>query len=196
MNIKKSMSALVSLLSLGLSSQSQGAAPVPDQFSPPENPIPFTYAVGGPSAQVLYQSLTVGLGGRLAELRLPIGCESGQVILEIFDADSNGLPIPESSARLTRRYRADFFPVEVFIDFQTLPLGGRVSVNPGDRIVIVLSNPTGSCGIAAGQNGDGYLAGTGHGDDTTNPFPPVPLNISPGGGDDLPFQTLVRLTGP
>ena len=98
--------------------------------------------------------------------------------------------------RLTRRYAADIFPIVVSRDFQPLPLGGRVGVTVGERIVIVLSNPTGSCGIAAGVAGDVYLGGTGHADDTTDVFPPVPLNISPTNPDDLPFQTLVRLTGP
>ncbi len=165
-----------------------------DQEALPEDPIPFTYALN--SGQVLYQSLTVGLSGRLAQLRLPIGCESGTVIVEIFNADSDGLPVAGERPRLTRRYRADFFPEVVPLDFQALPLGGRVGVTAGNRIVIVLSNPTGSCGIAFGVPGDAYFGGTGHADDTTDVFPPVPLNISAGMGDDLPFQTFVRLTGP
>ena len=180
-----------------LFTQAQAAPPVIDQQALPADPIPFTYALGGPtSRQVLYQSLTVGLSGRLAELRLPIGCESGEVIVEIFNADPSGLPVAGESPRLTRRFRADLFPEMVFVDFQALPLGGRVGVTAGEQIVIVLSNPTGSCGVAAGVPGDGYMDGTGHADDTTDPFPPVALNISPGGADDLPFQTLVRLMGP
>jgi hypothetical protein len=175
--------------------QVQAAPPVLDQVALPNNAEPFTYALN--SDQVLYQSLTVGLSGRLAELRLPIGCGSGEVIVEIFNADpTTGLPVAGGLPRLTRSFRADMFPEVVSIDFQPLPLGGRVGVTAGDEIVIVLSNPTGSCGIAAGVEGDIYTLGTGHADDLTNIFPPVPLNISPGGGDDLPFQTLVRRTGP
>ena len=195
MNCKGILSLLVIPITFSFSLQVQAAAPVIDQGAPPADPIPFTYALGGPSEQVLYQSLTVGLSGRLAELRLPIGCFDGEVIVEIFNADANGLPAAGESPRLTRRFRADLFPEIVFVDFQALPLGGRVGVTAGDRIVIVLSNPTGSCGIAAGFPGNAYLGGTGHASDLVN-VDPVPLNISPGGADDLPFQTLVRLTGP
>ena len=176
-----------------LAAHVQAAPPVLDQQSPVADPIPFTWTLDGPSGQVLYQSLTVGLRGRLAELRLPIGCESGEVIVEVFNADPSGLPITGERPRLTRRFAANLFPEIVFTDFQPLPLGGRVGVTAGDRIVFVLSNPTGSCGIAAGVPGDGYLGGTGQADDTANPFPPVPLLLS--GTDDLPFQTLVRRTG-
>ena len=182
----------VSVLLL-LATQAKAAPPVLDQQAPADPSGAFTYALGGPSAQVLYQSLTVGLSGRFAELHLPIGCESGEVILEVFNADTSGLPVAGESPRLTRRFRADLFPTIVSADFQVLPLGGRVGITAGDRIVLVLSNPTGSCGIQAGVPGDPYLGGTGHAEDTINTSP-VPLSLS--GTDDLPFQTFVRLTGP
>lgn len=108
----------------------------------------------------LYQSLTPGLDGRLAELHLPIGCESGEVVLEVFDAGADGLPATGATPRLRRSYAADLFPSVVTVDFQTLPLGGRVGVTAGEYIVFVLSNPTGSCGVAAGMPGDTYLGGT------------------------------------
>ena len=191
------LSTLVIPLAACFAVQAQAAPPVLDQQAPVADPIPFTFALGGTtSRQVLYQSLTVARNGRLAELRLPIGCESGEVIVEIYNANADGLPVAGESPRLTRRFAADLFPEEVSTDFQPLPLGGRVGVTAGERIVIVLSNPTGSCGVAAGVAGDGYLGGTGHGDDTTDPFPPVPLNESDTNPDDLPFQSLVRLTGP
>jgi len=197
MNKKNFVSIFLVSLVFCHANQVLAAAPVLDQEAAVADPIPFTFALGGAgSRQVLYQSLTVGLNGRLAELRLPIGCESGEVILEIFNANPDGLPVVGETPRLTRRFAADSFPVDVSGEFQALPLGGRVGVTAGDRIVIVLSNPTGSCGIAAGVAGDVYLGGTGHADDTTDIFPPVPLNISETNPDDLPFQTLVRLTGP
>ncbi len=195
MNKKNFVSILFISLVFCLVAQVQAAPPVPDQEAPAADPIPFTFALGGGSGQVLFQSLTVGLNGRLAELRLPIGCASGEVILEIFNANPSGLPVAGERPRLRRRFAADMFPEVVSGDFQSLPLGGRVGVTPGERIVIVLSNPTGSCGIAAGVAGNGYLGGTGHADDTTDIFPPVPLNLSPTNPDDLPFQTLMRLTG-
>ncbi len=196
MNKKNFVSIFLVSLFFWHANQVLAAAPVLDQEAAVADPIPFTFALGGAgSRQVLYQSLTVGLNGRLVELRLPIGCGSGEVILEIFNADANGLPVAGESPRLTRRYAANLFPDVVSEEFQPLPLGGRVGVTAGERIVIVLSNPTGSCGIAAGVPGDVYLGGTGHADDTTNIFPPVPLNLSPTNPDDLPFQTFVRRTG-
>ncbi len=176
------------------------APPVLDQSSPADPSATFTYAVGGPSVQVLSQTLTVGLSGRLAEVRVPIGCESGQVILQITDVDtSTGVPggLPGSSVLAERRYRANLFPEVVTADFQSLSLGGRVGVTVGDRIAIVLSNPTGSCGVQPGPAGpvvgDPYAGGTGWAEDTIN-VSPVPLSTGTG-TDDLPFQTFVRLTG-
>jgi hypothetical protein len=194
MNSKNILSLLIIPIVFCFSLQVQAAPPILDQEAPVADPIPFTLALGGAgSRQVLYQSLTVSLTGRLAELRLPIGCASGEVIVEIFNANPDGLPVAGERPRLTRRFPADTFPDIVTVDYQPLPLGGRVGVTAGERIVIVLSNPTGSCGVAAGEAGDGYLGGTGHADDTTNIFPPVPMSLS--GFDDMPFQTLVRLTG-
>ncbi len=168
------------------------APPVLDQSSPADPNAAVTFAVGGPSVQVLSQTLTVGLSGRLAEVRVPIGCESGRVILQITDVDTLGLP--GSSVLAERRYPANFFPEVVTADFQSLPLGGRVGVTAGDRIAIVLSNPTGSCGVQPGPLGNPYTGGTGWADDTTDPFPPVPLSLGTNRAD-LPFQTFVRVTG-
>jgi hypothetical protein len=167
------------------------AAPVLDQSAPVDPVAPTTWALS--PTQNLIQSFTVGLHGRLAELDLPIGCASGEVILEIYDALPSGLP-DTTALRLRRSYAANLFPLIVSAEFQPLPLGGRVGVNPGDRLTLVLSNPTGSCGIQFGIAGDPYLGGTGIADDPTDSYPGAPLILS--GTDDLPFQMFVRLTGP
>lgn len=195
MNIKNVASTIFMAVVLCLAGQAQAAPPVLDQQADVADPIPFTFALGGFFNQVLYQSFTVGLGGRLAKIRLPIGCESGEVILEIFDANSDGLPIAGAPARLTRAFDAEMFPAVVSGDFQPLPMGARLRVSPGERLVMVLSNPSGSCGIAFGVAGDHYLGGTGHAEDTVNTFP-VPLHFSPTNPDDLPFQTFVQARGP
>lgn len=195
MQFNRARGLFFSLLVIGLAAPPAAAAPVVDQTSPVADPIPFTWALGGPSEQMLYQSVTVGIDGRLGELRLPIGCESGRVILEVYTADaSTGLPAAGAVPRLTRSYPANFFPEIVTVDFQTLPLGGRAAVTAGETIVFALSNPTGSCGIAWGVAGDGYTDGTGHAADSVNGFVPVPLSLS--GTDDLPFVTVVRRPGP
>ena len=166
------------------------AEPVLDQSAPADPAAATTLALS--STQKLIQSFTAGLTGRLAELGLPIGCDSGEVIVEIYDADPAGLPI-EGTRRLHRTYDANLFPTIVTAEFQPLLLGGRVGVTAGERLAIVLSNPSGFCGIQLSLPGDAYLDGTGWYDDPTDTFPPAPLG---NGTDDLAFQTFVRLTGP
>lgn len=169
------------------------AAPVLDQSAPADPGAPFTWALGGPTNQVLAQTVTVGIGGRLPEVRVPIGCSSGTVVAEIRDVDVTGEP--GTTVLVRRRYRADFFPVIVSATFQPLRLGGRVRVSVGDRVAIVLSNPTGSCGVQPGPSGDPYAGGTGFSSDDLDPGVWVPLNTGMGSTDDLPFQTYVRVTG-
>jgi hypothetical protein len=142
----------------------------------------------------------VGLTGRLAEIRLPIGSCSGVLVVEIFDADMNELPVAGLRPRLTRSFAANLFPVVVTGDFEPLPLGGRVGVIPGDRLVMVLSNPTGTCGIAPSVAGDSYSDSNGlgraHFAEAVNLFEIYPLDSdNPAEPNDLPFQTLVRRTG-
>ncbi len=69
-------------------------------------------------------------------------------------------------------------------------------VNPGDRLVMVLSNPSGSCGIAPSVAGDSYILGRAHFAEAVNLFEIVPLDLDDSlRPNDLPFQTLVRRTG-
>jgi hypothetical protein len=167
------------------------AAPVLDQSSAPDAGSPITLAVGGPSGQVLAQTLTAAIGGRLAEVRLPIGCASGELVLQVKDVALDGKP--GTTVLATRRYPADLFPAVVTVDFQSLPLGGRVGLTPGDRIALVLSNPTGSCGVYPGVP-SGYTDGDGWTQDPT--FGWQQLLISGSSATDIGFQTFVRMTEP
>ena len=138
--------------------------------------------------------MTVGIGGHLPEIQIPIGCASGTVVAEIRDVDAM-TGEPGSTVLVRRSYRADFFPTIVSAAFQPFRLGGRARVSTGDRIAIVLSNPTGSCGVQPGPSGDPYAAGSGFSSDDLDPGVWVPLNTGMGNTDDLPFQTFVRVTG-
>ena len=182
--------AVVALVSTSLFA----AEPVLDQSAPADPTAAFTWALGGATNQFLAQTLTVGIGGRLAEIRVPIGCGSGTVIAEIRDVDA-GTGEPGTTVLVRRNYRADFFPEVVSETFQPLRLGGRARVSVGDRVAIVLSNPTGSCGVQPGPGGDPYAGGTGFSSDDLAPGVWVPLSIGAGSTDDLPFQTYVRVTG-
>ena len=170
------------------------AAPVLDQSAPADPTASFTWALGGSSNQLLAQTLTVGISGKLVEVRVPIGCGSGAVIVEIRDVDSS-TGEPGTTVLARRRYRADFFPGVVTATFEPLRLGGRAGVTAGDRVAIVLSNPTGSCGVQPGPSGDPYAGGTGYSQDDLAPGVWIRLNTGAGATDDLPFQSWVRASG-
>jgi hypothetical protein len=101
--------------------------------------------------------------------------------------------LPGSTVIATRRYRATHFPEIVSIDLTSISFGGRVRVTAGDRLALVLSNPSGSCGILPGASGDTYPEGSGWAKDDVNTNW-VPLSPS-GGPDDVGFQSYVRLPG-
>jgi hypothetical protein len=100
---------------------------------------------------------------------------------------------PGTAELATRRYGADLFPTIVSGDFQSLPLGGRVGLTPGQSIALVLSNPTGSCGVFPGIF-SGYSGGDAWTLDLTYGWQRLLINGS--AVTDIAFQTLVRVTGP
>ena len=166
----------------------QGPPFVVDQSAPTDpGPIPFTHAVGGPSEQVLSQTVTAGVDGRLREVRVPMGCGSGEVVLEIRDVNAEGQPGPTLYRSLS--FDAGDFPVPVTDEFRSMRITGRpVRFAPGDMFAISLSNPTGSCGVWPGPVGDPYTGGTGWADPNDGPMVPLSLGT---GRDDLPFQTVM-----
>jgi len=170
------------------------AEPVLDQSAPVDPGAALTWAVGGAGHQWVAQTLTVGIDGHLAEVRVPIGCGSGRVVAEIRDVDP-GTGLPGTTVLVRRSYRADFFPTVVTATFEPLRLGGRAAVAAGDRVAIVIGNPTGSCGILQGPAGDPYGGGTGFTSDDLDPGVWVPFSTGVGATDDLPFQSFVRAPG-
>ena len=167
------------------------AAPVLDQQNPGDPAATFTFAIGGPSAQTVAQTITVGLDGRLTEFRVPVGCASGRLIAEVRDVDASSGQ-PGATVIATRSYRSDHFPGIVSTDLTPISFGGRVRVTAGDQLALVLSNPTGSCGILPGLAGNPYPAGSGWAMDDVNTIW-VPLLLS--GTDDLGFESYVRRPG-
>ncbi len=167
------------------------AAPVLDQQNPGDPAAAFTFAIGGPSAQTVAQTVTVGLDGRLTEFRVPVGCDSGRLIAEIRDVDASSGQ-PGATVIATRSYRSGHFAEIVSTDLTSISFGGRVRVMAGDQLALVLSNPTGSCGILPGAPGNPYPAGTGWAMDDVNTNW-VPLSLS--GTDDVGFESYVRRPG-
>lgn len=147
-----------------------------------------TFAVGGASEQKLAQTFTVGLPGRLTEVRFPIGCADGMLSVEIQGTTPAGEP--DGVVLLRRSIRANRLPTVVPGTFEPLRLGGGLRVAPGDHLAIVLSNSTGSCGVALGPDGDAYLDGRSFFDARPNLPGWIPISSS-SPEDDLPFQTFV-----
>lgn len=178
------------LLVLGSPAVADAPTRVIDQsLSPQEAPISFTYAVGGPSEQVLSQTVTAGLAGRLVEVRLPLGCTDGRVILEIRDVDaSTGQPGSNVFHRAT--YPARRFPGESTDALQALSIGGSLDFAAGDRFAIVLTNVGGVCGLWPAAVGDGYPNGTAWAESLGNPISPLG---QVDGRDDMPFETVMRI---
>jgi len=186
------------LLGIALLAATSPAAAQPpslqiDQEQPAIDAGELTLAIGGESEQKLAQTFTVGLAGRLAEVRFPIGCGSGRLEVEIQGTTATGEP--DGSVLVRRSFRADALPGVVPATFVAFSLPRRLEVAPGDVLAIVLSNATGSCGVASGPDGDSYPAGRAWFDARPNPPGWVPL--SPGSAeDDLPFQTVVFAHAP
>jgi len=156
-----------------------------DQEQPAIDAGSLTLAIGGPSEQMLAQTVTVGLDGRLAEVRFPIGCEDGVLDVEIQGTTATGEP--DGVVLVRRSFAASRLPGVVPATFETLGLPRRLAVSPGDTLAIVLRNDSGSCGLASPPAGDTYPGGQAFFD--ARPNPPGWLPLSPVA--DLPFQTVV-----
>jgi hypothetical protein len=165
------------------------AALVVDQSAPAAPPpIVGTWAVGGPSEQVLSQTVTAGVDGRLREVRIPIGCGSGEVLLEVRNVNPAGQP--GGTVLYSRTYRLALFETIVSDAFTSLPLHGPpLRFSAGDTFAISLSNPTGSCGVWPGPIGNPYAGGTGWADPNDGSIVPLSLGT---GQDDLPFVTIMQ----
>jgi hypothetical protein len=153
-----------------------------------------TYAVGGSSDQKLAQSFTVGLEGALTEIHLPVSCSSGELIVEIQSLDSGGRPSGRTvaSGRVPAR---DIGPP--LSNFRPISLEEPLDVLPGQHYAIIISNPTGTCGMLQGPEGNSYGGGTGFFDARPNRPGWIGFKGGPGSPDqpqDLPFKTVVDTT--
>lgn len=144
---------------------------------------------GGPaSEQMLAQTVTVGRSGVLTEVRLPIACSKGTLIVEIQGVAPDGTP--DGVARARRSIPARLLPSTFPPAFQTFRFGSKLSYASGDRFAIVLkmSDPVSqTCGVARGPAGDPYA----HGDVYFDARPNPPGWIRTFDDRDLPFQTLI-----
>lgn len=179
------------LLLIAASAHAQSTSIFIDQMQPLIDSSVGGLAIGGASQEKLAQTVTVGLDGRLRGVYLPIGCDSGRLIVEIRNVDPSGTPgsvllarsaFPaEEIAAIGPLFR--FFPIEDDRD---------LSFASGNRFAIVLRNPTGTCGIFRGPIGDSYTGGAGFFEALPNPPGWIPFSATET-RLDLPFMTRMRL---
>ncbi|RFB04832.1 hypothetical protein [Parvularcula marina] len=149
-------------------------------------------AIGGSSEQKLAQTFTVGVTGGLTAIEIPVGCSDGQLTVEIQGQTATGEP--NGIAQRRAIVNADEVPPPPD-DFVRIHLPTDLPVRAGARLALVLTNTSGTCGLARAPAGETYSGGGLFFDARPNPpgwisnktfFGPdadVPL--------DLPFRTLM-----
>jgi hypothetical protein len=189
----------LSLLLIAVSTQAQSPGVFVDQMQPLVDTSVGGMAIGGPSQEKLSQTVTVGHSGHLRGVFLPIGCDSGRLIVEIRSVEPSGAPGIVLIAR--RAFPAEqvtvIGPLFRYFKFEDDDDRDRdhdrdLTFLAGSRFAIVLRNPTGTCGIFRGPVGDTYTGGSGFFDALPNPpgwvpFSPTETRL------DLPFMTVMNL---
>jgi len=189
-NILRSL-FVISLLLTAAWAQSQSPRQFIDQMQPVIDTTAGSLAIGGASQEKLAQTVTVGLNATLHGLYLPIGCDTGRLIVEIRNVESNGAPGTVVFGH--QGFLAEDVP-SIGPLFRYFRLGDDpgLTFTAGSRFAIVLRNPTGSCGIFRGPTGDSYSQGDGFFDARPNPPGWVPFSMTEA-RLDLPFMTVMRL---
>ena len=182
-----------------------GATLIVDQQQPGIDPSYPPLEVGGPMDKRLAQTFTVGIEGVFQEVHLPVQCESGVLLIEIFSLDGDVPAAPSTGLWDRGLMEASSLPPmdpPVFrsIPMEELPIPpgatvatGGVFIPPvGTRLSMVISNPTGTCTVARGVAVDPYTRGNGYFDERPLPRGWVPFtgNVEP--SDDLPFKTVME----
>jgi hypothetical protein len=161
-----------------------------DQQQPTVDTSVGAQAIGGASQQILAQVVTPGRAGRLIEVRLPVACSSGNLIVEIrYVSSTTGEPV--GTAVSAETIAGSAIPAAGLPPpFRRVRFTVPVWVGVGDPIAIVLSS-AGQCAIWSGPVGDPYPGGHAWFDARPNaPHVWVRANVGTG-RDDLPFQTFV-----
>lgn len=167
-----------------------------DQEQPFIEPAHSVRAIGGSVEQKLAQTVTAGISGRLVEVHVPVGCGTGEVILEIVAVTGSGAPGTRVFAREDR-------PADEFARITDPPVFHRFVLDPaprfeaGDRFTISLRNTTGECWMWVSPTGDTYPRGDAWFVNNTPPTTDWTRNAdTPEPNEDLPFKTFVDNTPP
>lgn len=149
----------------------------------------FTFAIGGPSVQVLAQTFTAGASAKLRQVDLPVACDAGALVLEVRDVTGG---VPGATVLASETYDASTFApfTPGVATFASLRISPAPTLAAGTGYALVLSDPTGSCGILPGPVGDPYPGGAAFVlDATTGTWQALSLGND---RDDLPFVTYVQ----
>jgi len=142
-------------------------------------------AIGGASAQKLAQVCTVGATGWLTEVWFPLGCDAGDLIVEVHGVNGN---VPDGTILASRSSTAaDFSDPVAAGTFRCMSLSSPPFLNSGDQVSLVLRS-TGSASIFQSPVGDSYTGGDAFFDARPNPPGWAPL----GTRKDLPFRTVME----
>jgi hypothetical protein len=190
---------LIGLLLLFFFQNSVHATPLIDQEQPVIDTSVGGLTIGGGSQQILAQVVTTGLSGILTEVRFPVACVAGDLVVEIQgvvpDAQGgrpNGVVL--TSQIIPGTSLPPFFPSPGFATLRSLVFSEPVSFSAGSHFAIVLSS-AGQCGVFQGPIGDSYSGGNEFFDARPNPVGVwVCICNFAGHRFDLPFQTLVEPT--
>jgi hypothetical protein len=168
------------------------AEPLIDQQQPIIDATVGGLAVGGASQQGLAQVVTQGSTGFLTEVRFPVTCSSGDLIVEIQGVDGdrpNGIVL--TSQTVPGSTLPAFSPSPP--SFRSLALSTPVLLSSGEPFAIVLSS-AGACGVFRGPTGDPYPGGDLFFDARPNQQGIwVCVCEFPDARFDLPFQTIVAV---
>lgn len=147
--------------------------------------------IGGERRDRVAQVFEVGLSGALKQVELPIGCESGTLIVEIVNTDRHRYYPDMTTVRARTTVAAAALPMPP--GWQTITFDSPVLVRPGDMLAILLRNETGVCAVMRGGEGNPYRPGSAFwspGHLPPDNWPSV-CEITPGVTCDLPFRTYV-----
>lgn len=152
-----------------------------DVASFPNTTVAGTFAVGGASQQRLAQTLVASNSGDLAGVFVPVACATGTLAVEIRDVAADGKPGPAVLAsQSVPAATMDVLPMR----FTFVAFSAPLYVYGGNAYSIVLSNSTGSCGMAQGT-GDTYTDGKSF-------YQALPGTGWSAMAKDLPFQFVLK----
>lgn len=146
-----------------------------------------THAIGGSSEQKLAQTFTISYNGTLTGVFLPLNCSSGELNVEIRDITGDD---PGTSVLSNQSFNADSIVTNVTVfKFFSLP---DLAVSNGDRLTLVVTNSSGTCGMSSGPIGDSYPDGEGFYDARPNAPGWVRFADFDSTAQDLVFQVLIE----